>query len=197
MHMRFLIGVLVVAAAASEANAGVITLDFDSPATGSLLPGSPLVTPYGTITATASGGSGLFLLNDFPQTGMSGNSLLHLGTSDGSDEYGQLGFSFPVSSVSFLYGGWITGKFWAQILDAGFNPIASFSDLDTTGDLPGGPIVLSGSDIRYLRFGDLPGGQRAAVIDDVRIDTPVPEPATMLMLGGGLLGLAARRRRRP
>lgn len=110
-------------------------------------------------------------------------------------QYGQLAFGFGVSSITFYWSGRIGGVFTAQALDSGLNVVASFFDGDTSGDLPGGPTTLSGPDIRYLRFGDYPGGALQVTLDDIQID-PVPEPGTLLLLGGGLLGLTRVRRRK-
>ena len=112
--------------------------------------------------------------------------------------YGQLAFSFDVSSIAFNFYGLLTGAFTAQALDSSLNIVDSFFDSDTSLDNPGGPITLSGSGIRYLRFGDFPNGGEESGIDNVVIETPattVPEPATLLLFGGAL-SLAGLRRYR-
>ena len=193
--MRRLIwaGVVLGVAMAQPAQASII-LDFETPGTGLNLNVAPLLTPYGTITASASGLSSLLV---FPEaaTGLSGNFLLHY---DGANvnEFGQLAFDFDVSSITFRWAGRITGVITVEAMDAAFTVLDSFFDGNTTADLPGGPTTLSGPNIRYLRFGDYPGGQLQVALDDIEIvPEAVPEPATLLLLGGGLAGLAARRRK--
>ena len=166
-------------------------LDFDTAATGLTIFSMPLMTPFGTITASTSGSLNQFFVVSLPNQGLSGNSLFH---DSGGDGFAQLAFGFSASSITFRWGGYYSGAFTAQALDASLNVVDSFFDSDTSLDLPGGPTTLSGAGIRYLRFGDYPGGANNAAIDDVAIEA-VPEPATLFLLGGGLLGLAARRRR--
>ena len=65
--MRYIVLVLAISliATAPNVNAGVITLDFDTPETGSMIVTTPLVSPLGTITASASGVSRIFLIRGF------------------------------------------------------------------------------------------------------------------------------------
>ena len=180
----------VVAAAlwAGTANATVVTLDFDSVATGSDIINNPLVTAAGTITASATGNSSIFLAA-FP--GGTGDGLRHSQSVD--SDYALLSFDFDATSVSFLYAGFTSGDFLGEILDAGMNVIGSFFDDDTNNDLPGGPVTLSAAGIRYFRFLDSPSSGTQSGVDNVVIT--VPEPAGISLLGLGLLGLAAARRR--
>ena len=168
-----------------------VVLDFDSVATGSDIVNNPLVTAEGTITASSTGGN--LYVTSGASGGFTGNGLRFDETVDG--QYAQLAFDYDVSSVQFLYAGFLSGYFTAQALDASFNIVDSFFDGDTNNDTPGGPIVLSGSNIRYFRFFDGPGGASFAGVDDLVITSAVPEPSTVVLFTLGLLGLGFMHRR--
>lgn len=172
----------------------VVVLDFDSNATGADIINNPLVTADGTITASATDGS-IFLGNG-AVVGLSGDHLRFDETTEGG--YGQLAFDYDVSSISFMFSGLIDGAFTAQVLDAAFNVVDSFFDSNTNDDRPGGPILLSGSNIRYFRFFDGPGGGALAGVDDLIVTAAnnVPEPSGLALLCLGLIGFGLSRRKK-
>lgn len=187
MKLKFLLA-LCLSAAVSSAQAVIISIDFDTAATGSGIIAAPLVTAAGTVTASASEGSSLSLAT-FP--GGSGDGLRHGQTTETS--YGQLAFDFNVSAITFIYAGFVSGDILVEALDLGLGVVDSFFDGDTNDDLPGGPVTLSGAGIRFLRFSDTPSGGSQSGIDSLRIVTAsVPEPGTVALLGLGLLGIARR-----
>jgi hypothetical protein len=185
--------VLTACVGLSGTSHAVTTLDFDSLATGSDITNNPLVTSDGTISASAPIGGNLYLA-DGSSGGLTGDVLRFDETVDG--QYAQLAFDYDVRSTRFLFAGFLSGVFTAQVLDASFNVLDSFFDGDTNNDTPGGPITLSGSGIRYFRFFDGPGGLSFAGVDDIRILAAVPEPSTVVLLGLGLIGLGYMGRRK-
>ena len=190
------------------ANATVVTLDFDTAATGLNIVSTPLSTTAGTITASTSGGP--ISVDDGTPEGYTGNVLRHSQSVD--SDFAQLAFDFNASSVTFLYGGYTAGAFLAEILDASLNVLDSFFDDDTINDSPGGPVTLSGSGIRYFRFSDTPSAGSYSDVDNVQIQVSVaepttsgvdneqsqvsaPEPTTLALIGLGLAGIGYQRRR--
>ncbi|MDQ5844410.1 MAG: PEP-CTERM sorting domain-containing protein [Acidobacteriota bacterium] len=82
--------------------------------------------------------------------------------------------------------------------------IFTFNDLNCEANplpahAPAGQQVTCGSGTLRLRLNDLSinPGQTAAITGDILAQqTPIPEPATLILLGSGLSGIAALRRRR-
>ena len=150
-------------------------LDFETSATGSDIASTPFAAPEGTVTATAQGS-----LSVFQGSVGTGRFLLHDQANEASDESAQLAFDFDVFSITLSYDGFSAGEIVIEVLDANLNVIGSFFDPDTAPDRPGGPITLSASGIRYLRWRDTDPNRVSAGIDNVSVSVAPPTPVEQI-----------------
>ncbi|MFT7679878.1 MAG: hypothetical protein ACI8QC_003883, partial [Planctomycetota bacterium] len=133
----------------------------DTPATGSLLQTTPLVTAHGTITF--AGEVRPTSDPEFAAAGSVGDVFDIVGTNSDAT----LMFDFDVTSFEFIYGG-NSGSILVEALDAGGNVVDSFFQASTDAGEPAGPAVLSGFGIRSVTWTD-PGFSFAA-LDNIVID---------------------------
>jgi len=185
--------ILSLAFTASSSAALTILLDADTPATGSLLGTTPLVTAYGDITFD---GEIVIGVHDpeFGDARASGSTFDILGPDDtpAGDQTAELFFDFDVISLEFIYGG-NAGNIYIEARDYLGGVVASFSQ-GSTGHLQlAGPITLSGPDIRSLYWTDTIAEQDYAPLDNIIVT--VPGPATILLLALGSLALLRRRQK--
>jgi len=145
-----------------------IVLDADTPATGSNLVSTPLVTTFGTITYV-----GDINTSTDPESTAAG-SVGSVFDGQGCDPAtAELFFDFDVSSITFIYGG-NGGEIYVEARDSVGGVIDSFSQADTGDGQPAGPVTLSGAGIRSLYWRDNNGC--FVMIDNVEIDAATSVP---------------------
>jgi|GEM_PF-4942827 len=185
-------------------NAGIIYLDADTPATGSDLFHTPLVTTYGTITF---GGERNYNTYDeeFLAAGSSGANfdidLHYYAYNPKYDDYYEytyatLDFDFDVSSFTFIFGG-NKGAFRIYARDEDGNTLDSYSQRSTYVGEFAGPWTLTGEGIRQIEWRDYRTWSYAP-IDNITIvaSTHIPEPSSLafFLLGVGYLGIRRLRK---
>ncbi len=173
---------------AGQASADLITIDFESPATGSNITSAPLVTTAGTVTVTNGVLYDPCWCSDLPGAQF-GQTLTEIGGVT------QIDFDFDVFSIMFNYGGG-SGNFNGIIYDIASSQLGSFIDPSmVNATIPYAPVTLSSSTaIRSFSFFDTVGG---AAVDNLILDTAsVPEPTTIALFGLGLAGLGFARRKK-
>jgi len=169
-------------------SAAVITLDFDTPATGSGIIGSPLLTPLGSISAVDAELVTFTTDPEFNAAGAAGNKIDHLG----SPSVAKLLFDFDVQSISLIYGGNL-GDITIRVRDISNAILDSFFQADTGAGQPAGPITLTGGGIRALEWFETSGS--FAGLDNIQITSSVAEPSAIALLGLALCALGFARRR--
>ena len=171
-----------------SAQSYLITLDAETPATGRNLDTTPLTTSFGTISFVGT------VLPRYDSDMPSGYAFstdngMVPGSSGNVIEPASLMFDFDVESIEFLYGG-NAGTILVQALNINGTVVDSFFQNDTYKGQPIGPVTLSGGNIREVRYEDT--DDTLVSLDNILIE-PVPEPATIALLGLG--GLLLRRRK--
>lgn len=174
---------LLVLVLGAQAHATVVTFE-DAP-------DGPVVDGYGGINW--GGVWTNYSQSQFPYTPHSGTHRAYANT----DSF-EVPFSFVTPDAQFN-GAWISGYAFATVQFILYNDSLAVwsSAVLTPSDIP--TFLASGYTGAVDKVGVLSPGQDFYVMDDVTYSAgnPIPEPTTLTLLGGGIVALYARSRRRP
>ncbi len=213
MSKQLLSGLLVLLltfASGGALAAPMVVIDFETDGSGDPWSPAPLLLPpdeYASRGVTITGSQNRVFLASLVNVGTSPAQgfVIQDGAVAGVDTFIDLTFDPGITSVAFdWYSSTRATSISVSVFDLGGSSLESFSDpSDSTFIVEGSPqfvfaagsfsLDLGGTPIGRIRVEDQPIGTHAVGLENLAF-TQIPEPATALLLGCGMAGLALRRR---